>query len=134
MELDELVMTDLSYAERLQAKDPDSPLFADNQFVAGIVSNVRYIYKNLNATKIKDTYDRIQSLREDIDIEKRGDGIMHDSKTLDSILKHINNYFTKINPKNKRNFRKLVKEMCQQILNDQEKVHKKITGKLDINE
>ena len=56
-----------------------------------------------------------------------GDGLLQDIKILDNVSKHLNNYFPKINPKNKRNFRKIVKEMCEQILKDEEKVHNEMT-------
>ena len=127
MELDD-AMTDLSYAEKLQAEDPKSN-FRDNQFIGQIVADIRWIYEELNTAKISETYDKILNLKNDIDEEMEDDGLIEDKNILDNVTKNFDKYFPKINPKNKKNFKKIVKEMCEQILKDEEKVHKQMTNK-----
>ena len=130
MELDD-AMTDLSYAEKLQAEDPKSN-FRDNQFIGQIVADIRWIYEELNTAKISETYDKILNLKNDIDEEMEDDGLIEDKNILNNVTKNFDKYFPKINPKNKKNFKKIVKEMCEQILKDEEKVHKQMTIILSI--
>ena len=128
MELDELAMTDLSYAEKMQTDNPNTN-YADNEYLARVLSNVRYMYKMLNKTKIQETYERIALLKEDIEEEYEYKTQVIDTKVLDNVSKIINSYFQKINPRNKKSFRTIAKEMFEEILKAEDDVHKKMTGK-----
>ena len=62
---------------------------------------------------VKEELDReVAAQEEDSDIDT---GII-DISIVDYIIKHFNTYYPKINPNDKRNFRRLVKEMCEKIM------------------
>ena len=83
----------------------------------------------LNKTKIQETYERIALLKEDIEEEYEYKTQVIDTKVLDNVSKIINSYFQKINPRNKKSFRIIAKEMFEEILKAEDDVHKKMTGK-----
>ena len=128
MELDETELNDLEYAEQMQTDNPDSN-FNANYVLGNAVCEVRAMLKKINTRKMSETYEKLNYIKEKIDEEYTGEGTIHedDIKILENIAKHLNNYFPKINPKDKKNFRRNVKEMCQQILKDEDKVVSKMT-------
>ena len=128
MELDESALNDLEYAEKMQTDDPSSDYTA-NLVVGKVVCEVRAMLKKLNTRKINETYEKIQDIKNIIDEENAGEGMIHKDyiENLKNITNHLNNHFTKINPRDKKNFRKNVKEMCEQIIKDEDQVVSKMT-------
>ena len=72
----------------------------------------------MKTEKINDIYDTILTVKEELDreIAQDDDSTIEDPKIVEYITKHFNNFYPKINPKDKRNFRKNVKEMCEKIM------------------